>query len=87
MKGEPAQETGGPDCPPDGAGGAVSEGLDCDLPLEKSLAPQTDTSKIGAGKEDGGREGGQEDSDDTDEEISDDEEDIFDISYSSAQFD
>ena len=53
-----------------------------DLPLAPQT--QTDTSKVGAGKEDAGQEG--DDEDDTDEE-DDDDEDIFDISYSSAQFD
>ena len=57
-------------------------GLEMDLPLAPQT--QTDTSKVGAGKEDAGQEG--DDEDDTDED-DDDDEDIFDISYSSAQFD
>ena len=57
-------------------------GLDMDLPLAPQT--QTDTSKVGAGREDAGQEG--DDEDDTDED-DDDDEDIFDVSYSSAQFD
>ena len=53
-----------------------------DLPLAPQT--QTDTSKVGQGREDAGQEG--DDEDDTDED-DDDDEDIFDISYSSAQFD
>ena len=57
-------------------------GLEMDLPLAPQT--QTDTSKVGAGREDAGQEG--DDEEDTDED-DDDDEDIFDISYSSAQFD
>ena len=57
-------------------------GLEMDLPLAPQT--QTDTSKVGPGREDAGQEG--DDEDDTDED-DDDDEDIFDISYSSAQFD